>query len=223
MSGTSGNEEEMAEEAEGEAGGGAAARGTRSAIPALLHGHGGGTAHGLSRAADVSAGGGGSYLSPHRHHRGDGIPQREVLVAFCVPLGFTLARSALDHCPPPVSVWRDVYFGKVVQCGSSVTSSLRRGCQLPAGVPGGTGRLTAASVAQGLLGPHIKAACKGTWSGPSSFSSPWRRASPLVSNFHQRVLPRAPHLPGPGILMCSCKPRFMVFSPKGGSLHAQQG
>lgn len=51
MSGTSGNEEEMAEEAEGEAG---TWQGTCSAPLALLLGCGRGTVHGLSGAARVS-------------------------------------------------------------------------------------------------------------------------------------------------------------------------
>lgn len=63
----------------------------------------------------------------------------------------------------------------------------------------------------------------GTWGGPSGFFSPWRRANPLVSDFHQHALPRAPSLPGPGTLVCSYKSHFMVFSPEVGSLRVWQG
>lgn len=162
VSGTSGNEEEMAEEAEGEAAGGLRwgdALSSPGFAVQLQQRHRTQPLQGCKcqRLQGVMS------VTP-KPHRGDGILQHELLMAFGMPLDFMLERSALDHCPPPVSVWRDVYFGKVVQCRSSVTSSLRCGCQAPTGIPGGMGRLTGASVAQGLLGPHIEAAHKGlTW------------------------------------------------------------
>lgn len=104
VSGTSGNEEEMAEEAEGEAGGGCGRECAQLCwlcCPVTC------TVHGLSGAANVSTHKG--SVTP-KSHRGDGVPQHKALVAFWVPLDFTLARSVLDHCPPPVSGWMDSYF-----------------------------------------------------------------------------------------------------------------
>lgn len=120
VSGTSGNEEEMAEEAEGEAG-----RGGGRAQPSQ-HCHAA-TAEQFRCCVwpfwgckcQRSQGAACATLKPHR---GDAVPQHEALVTFRVPRDFTLARTALDRCPPPLSVGRDVYFGKVVQCKGSVTS-----------------------------------------------------------------------------------------------------
>lgn len=82
---------------------------------------GSGAICGLSGAANVSARRG-PRCATLKPHRGDAVPQHEALVTFRMPRDFTLARAALDRCPPPLSVGRDVYFGKVVQCKGSVTS-----------------------------------------------------------------------------------------------------
>lgn len=120
VSGTSGNEEEMAEEAEGEAGRGRGraqpSRQCHTATAERFRGH---PWPFWDCKCQRSQGAACATLKPHR---GDAVPQHEALVTFRMPRDFTLARAALDRCPPPLSVGRDVYFGKVVQCKGSVTS-----------------------------------------------------------------------------------------------------
>lgn len=102
VSGTSGNEEEMAEETEGELRslGFAAWLQQRQHMKPL-------------QGCKCQCSQGVTSDTPEPHRR-DSIPEHEVLVVFWMPLDCTLVTSVLDHCPPPVSVWMVIFGSPLV-------------------------------------------------------------------------------------------------------------
>lgn len=156
MSGTSGNEEEMAEEAEGEAGGGlwqGEALSSPGFAVRLWQRHRARPLQGCKCQHSQGV----VSVTP-KPHQGDSVPQHKVLVASWMPLAFTLVRSALDRCPPPISVWRMFILGRSCNAGALLPANFCRVCQAPTGVP----REALSSLCgPKLLAPCIEAACKG--------------------------------------------------------------
>lgn len=89
---------------------GAVAGGALLSIPGFA------TPHVASPSLQMSVLTAASLVTP-KSHQGDSVPQHKVLVAFWMPLDFMLARSVLDHCPLPVSVWTDGYFWEPLATG----------------------------------------------------------------------------------------------------------
>ena len=224
MSGTSGNEEEMAEEAEGEAGRGLWWGDTLSSpgFPAQLWHRS--WDHGLSGAAHVSTGEGGvggSCLSPQSHAK--------VMASCSTKHSWRFGGLWLSHLqglPWITALLPGLSGGCLFWEGCTVrelcyqpASAMAAGCRGgPGGAQGGCQQPPwpgHSSASASRL--HIKS-LPGAGGCPGGFSSPWRRASPLVSNSHQRPLFAAPTSPGPGNLMHCWKPCFVVLSPKWGGL-----